>query len=73
MSMSVREANAVNELLDFILGLESVYGESPMDSEARAAAALLAKSAYKRLSAGLDSEQVIRLWNKRKPARGGRS
>lgn len=56
--MNITEANDLNVLLRYLLGLSPL----PNDDEARGAAERLAAKANKTLAAGLTSERVAAAW-----------
>lgn len=65
MALTVGEANAVNTLLEFFLSPpdEQPPGyEVPSSDQARAAAALLADSANRRLMTGVSRDKVLARW-----------
>ena len=65
MSMTNAEANAVNQLLDWLLEHVKPQREKVTFDEAKAAAVLLADHAYKQLYAGIDGRYVAQLWDTR--------
>ncbi len=66
--MSIGEANAVNVLLDYLLGCRRPNGCEVQEHEARAAAMTLADKANRSLMAGLDGAAVNRMWPEVRPS-----
>lgn len=65
--MTVTEAHAVNELLDWITaGRSTSTGERISDDAAREAISTLAASAHKALMAGADRSAVGERWPRRR-------
>lgn len=62
MSLTIGEANAVNTLLRWQLGLPNALGESVDRDDALAAAELLSEHAYRSLYAGLRPVDVALVW-----------
>ncbi len=60
--MNITEANELNHVLDFLLGIKT-HPEID-EATARAAASRLAERAYKALSAGLDGTTVREAWDR---------
>lgn len=67
--MNITEANHVQFLLDWVLGLEKPSGGYWTDEQAREMAAYLADRSYKVLSAGMTGVHVHASW----PGRSQRS
>jgi len=62
MAMNVSEANAVNTLLRWHMGLAPAGGEVPTAEQARQAAARLAEGAHRKLAAGITAATVHDHW-----------
>ena len=66
MAFSVTESCAANVLLDWLLKNKSCAGSPITDSELKEAATVLAKSSYKRLSAGISVKMLEEQWRGRR-------
>lgn len=66
MALTVSEASAVNDLIDYITGARGSSGrtDEEWNDVARDAAALLADKARQKLMAGIDGPEVRRRWRR---------
>lgn len=67
MALTVTEAAAVNDLLDFILDFVPMSGRPHIEERAQAAAELLAEHAHKTLMAGVTSRTVGEMFGEIEP------
>lgn len=65
--MNITEANNVQWLLDWVLGVEKPGGGRWDEDDAREFAVFLADRSYKALSAGMNGDQVRTSWPWRPP------
>lgn len=63
MALTISEANAVNDLLDYVLDLRKDRPAVPR-AEAQEAAELLAEHAHKALSAGIRPVDIAQAWQR---------
>jgi hypothetical protein len=65
--MTITEAHAVNDVLDWITSGRSAMNGGPIsDDEAREALSTLAASAHRQLMAGADRADVTQRWPRRR-------
>jgi len=67
MAMTVTEATALNQLLDWLFKTtKDLRGRAITDNEAKEAAKVLAASSYKKIMAGISPEDVEKRWRNRR-------
>jgi hypothetical protein len=66
MAMTVTEANAFNQLMDWLFKSKTLDGRKISDADAKEAAKILARSSNKRLMAGITPDQVDGRWRHRR-------
>jgi len=68
--MSITDANDLNHVLEFLLGMPQPGFRGPDSDFAQAAACRLADRANKALSAGIDGVQVTKHWPRNRGRKG---